>query len=71
MATLDYTLLLEMVSLLLNCKANKHAANQHSSTTLCVAQRHNSKERITILNGCFIPGSSYLIISWRSKSCSK
>ncbi|KAA3481728.1 ankyrin repeat-containing protein [Gossypium australe] len=44
-----------MVKLLLNCKENKHATNQHSSAALGVAQKHNSKESITILHGCFIP----------------
>ncbi|MBA0665293.1 hypothetical protein Goklo_005170, partial [Gossypium klotzschianum] len=57
--TLHYRLLLEMVKLLLNCKAIKHATNQHSLTALDVAQRHNSKESITILRGCFIPVISY------------
>ncbi|KAG4127531.1 hypothetical protein ERO13_D10G221000v2 [Gossypium hirsutum] len=45
----------EMVKVLLNCRANKHATNQHGLTALDVAQNRNSRESITVLRGCFIP----------------
>ncbi|KAK8576829.1 hypothetical protein V6N13_121829 [Hibiscus sabdariffa] len=46
---------LQMLKLLLNCKADKHATNQDGLTALDVAQQHNNRECITILRGCFIP----------------
>ncbi|MFQ6646890.1 hypothetical protein Gotur_020586, partial [Gossypium turneri] len=45
----------KVLKLLLNCKADKHATNQVGLTALGVAQRHNNRENITILQGCFIP----------------
>ncbi|XP_039037380.1 uncharacterized protein LOC120174675 [Hibiscus syriacus] len=44
-----------MVKLLLNCKADRQAKNQDGSTALEVAERHNSRESITVLRGFFIP----------------
>ncbi|KAG4181217.1 hypothetical protein ERO13_A10G213200v2 [Gossypium hirsutum] len=48
----------EMVKVLLNCRANKHATNQHGLTALDVAQKRNSRESITVLRSCFIPRAS-------------
>ncbi|TYG51608.1 hypothetical protein ES288_D10G272200v1 [Gossypium darwinii] len=45
----------KVLKLLLNCKADKHATNQVGLTALGVAQQHNNKENIAILQGCFIP----------------
>ncbi|KAG4127534.1 hypothetical protein ERO13_D10G221100v2 [Gossypium hirsutum] len=45
----------EMLKLLLNCKADKHANNQAGWTAMDVAQQQHSRESITILRGCFIP----------------
>ncbi|KAK8577207.1 hypothetical protein V6N13_122199 [Hibiscus sabdariffa] len=36
----------QMLKLLLNCKADKHATNQAGSTALDVAQQHNYRESI-------------------------
>ncbi|TYI62622.1 hypothetical protein E1A91_D10G258700v1 [Gossypium mustelinum] len=36
-------------------KADKHATNQVGLTALGVAQQHNNKENIAMLQGCFIP----------------
>ncbi|KAA3481721.1 ankyrin repeat-containing protein [Gossypium australe] len=41
----------EMVKVLLNCRANKHATDQHGLTALDVAQNRNSRESITVLRG--------------------
>ncbi|MBA0629620.1 hypothetical protein Godav_024148, partial [Gossypium davidsonii] len=35
--------------------ADKHATNEVGLTALGVAQQHNNRENITILQGCFIP----------------
>ncbi|KAE8669235.1 putative Ankyrin repeat protein [Hibiscus syriacus] len=45
----------QMLQLLLNCMADKHATNQAGLTALDVAQQHNNKGCITILLGCLIP----------------
>ncbi|XP_039040916.1 uncharacterized protein LOC120179373 [Hibiscus syriacus] len=45
----------QMLKLLLDCKADKHATNQADLTALDVAQQHNDKESISMLRGCFIP----------------
>ncbi|XP_017647982.1 ankyrin repeat-containing protein BDA1-like [Gossypium arboreum] len=45
----------EMLKLLLNCKADKHANNQAGWTVMDVAQQQHNRESITILRGCFIP----------------
>ncbi|TYG51580.1 hypothetical protein ES288_D10G269400v1 [Gossypium darwinii] len=44
-----------MLKLLLDCKADKHATNQVGWTALVIAQRHNNRENIAILQGSFIP----------------
>ncbi|KAB2010614.1 hypothetical protein ES319_D10G252000v1 [Gossypium barbadense] len=36
-------------------KADRHATNEVGLTALGVAQQHNNRENITILQGCFIP----------------
>ncbi|XP_017647981.1 ankyrin repeat-containing protein BDA1-like [Gossypium arboreum] len=46
---------LDVLKLLLNCKADKHATNEVGLTALGVAQQHNNRENIAILQGCFIP----------------
>ncbi|KAL4290528.1 hypothetical protein GQ457_14G026140 [Hibiscus cannabinus] len=51
----DELILKQMLQLLINCKADKHAINQAGLTALDVAQRHNNKENITVLRGWFIP----------------
>ncbi|KAK5785996.1 hypothetical protein PVK06_040620 [Gossypium arboreum] len=43
-----------VLKLLLNCKADKHATNQVGLTALGVAQQHNNRENIAILQGYFI-----------------
>ncbi|KAK8664865.1 hypothetical protein V6N13_084638 [Hibiscus sabdariffa] len=48
----------EMLKLLLNCKADKHATNQAGSTALDVARQHNNIESVVILHGCFGSGVS-------------
>ncbi|XP_052478492.1 ankyrin repeat-containing protein BDA1-like [Gossypium raimondii] len=45
----------QMLKLLLDCKADKHATNQVGWTALVIAQRHNNRENIAILQGSFIP----------------
>ncbi|KAE8728680.1 Ankyrin repeat-containing protein [Hibiscus syriacus] len=45
----------EMLKLLLNCKADKHATNQAGSTALDVALQHNKIESIIVLCGSFGP----------------
>ncbi|KAA3473123.1 E3 ubiquitin-protein ligase MIB1-like isoform X2 [Gossypium australe] len=44
----------KVLKLLLNCKADKHATNQVGLTALGVAQQHNNRENIAILQGYFI-----------------
>ncbi|XP_039037379.1 uncharacterized protein LOC120174674 [Hibiscus syriacus] len=46
---------LQMLQLLLNCKADKHATNQDGLTAVRIAQQHDNRECITLLQGCFIP----------------
>ncbi|KAL4386822.1 hypothetical protein GQ457_09G001420 [Hibiscus cannabinus] len=48
----------EMLKLLLNCKADKHATNQADSTALDVVRQHNNIESVVLLHGCFGPGVS-------------
>ncbi|KAE8708370.1 putative Ankyrin repeat protein [Hibiscus syriacus] len=45
----------QMLRLLLDCKANKHATNQAGSTALDVAIGQSYRESISILRGCCIP----------------
>ncbi|KAE8669336.1 Pectinesterase isoform 2 [Hibiscus syriacus] len=45
---------LQMLKLLLNCKADKHATDQAGLTALGVSQQHGYTESITGLRGCFI-----------------
>ncbi|MFQ6646857.1 hypothetical protein Gotur_020145, partial [Gossypium turneri] len=45
----------QMLKLLLDCKADKHATDQVGWTALVIAQRHNNRESIAILQGYFIP----------------
>ncbi|TYG95558.1 hypothetical protein ES288_A11G277300v1 [Gossypium darwinii] len=45
---------LDVLKLLLNCKADKHATNQVGLTALGVAQQHNNRENMAILQGYFI-----------------
>ncbi|PPR87254.1 hypothetical protein GOBAR_AA33437 [Gossypium barbadense] len=44
----------QVLKLLLNCKADKHATNQVGLTALGVAQQHNNRENMAILQGYFI-----------------
>ncbi|KAK8514883.1 hypothetical protein V6N13_121832 [Hibiscus sabdariffa] len=46
---------LEMVKLLLNCKADRQAQNLDGSTPLKLAEHHNSSESTTVLRGFSIP----------------
>ncbi|KAB2010596.1 hypothetical protein ES319_D10G250300v1 [Gossypium barbadense] len=50
----------KMLKVLLNCKADKHATNHVGLTALAVAQQHNIRENIAILQGFFIPVISNL-----------
>ncbi|GMI88155.1 hypothetical protein HRI_002484800 [Hibiscus trionum] len=45
----------QILKLLLDCNADKHATNLDGSTALDVAQRQNNREIIGILRGCSIP----------------
>ncbi|KAE8725619.1 putative Ankyrin repeat protein [Hibiscus syriacus] len=45
----------QMLRLLLDCKADKHATNQAGSTALDVVMGQNNRESISILRGCCIP----------------
>ncbi|XP_039038947.1 ankyrin repeat-containing protein BDA1-like [Hibiscus syriacus] len=44
----------QMLKLLLNCKADKHATDQAGLTALGVSHQHGYTESITGLRGCFI-----------------
>ncbi|XP_022748014.1 ankyrin repeat-containing protein BDA1-like [Durio zibethinus] len=55
------SLIKQMLKLLLQCKADKHATNQAGSTALDIAQQLDNIESIRILRGCFIPRVSTLI----------
>ncbi|KAH1045472.1 hypothetical protein J1N35_036256 [Gossypium stocksii] len=48
----------EMLKLLLNCNADKHATNQAGLTALDIADQHQNEDSITVLRSCFIPGVS-------------
>ncbi|KAG4181469.1 hypothetical protein ERO13_A10G229533v2 [Gossypium hirsutum] len=48
----------EMLKLLLNCNADKHATNQAGLMALDIADQHHNEDSITVLRGCFIPGVS-------------
>ncbi|XP_052478494.1 ankyrin repeat-containing protein BDA1-like [Gossypium raimondii] len=57
----------QMLKLLLSCKADKHATNQSGLTALGVAEQHNNRESIRILRGCFIPGVSNIKYEWEKQ----
>ncbi|XP_012457672.1 ankyrin repeat-containing protein BDA1 [Gossypium raimondii] len=48
----------EMLKLLLNCNADKHATNQAGLMALDIADQNHNEDSITVLRGCFIPGVS-------------
>ncbi|KAG8480110.1 hypothetical protein CXB51_025350 [Gossypium anomalum] len=48
----------QMLKLLLNCNADKHATNQAGLMALDIADQHHNEDSITVLRGCFIPGVS-------------
>ncbi|GMI87304.1 hypothetical protein like AT4G10720 [Hibiscus trionum] len=48
----------QMLKLLLECKADKHATNHDGLTALDLAHQHDNKESISILRDCFRPGVS-------------
>ncbi|MBA0629781.1 hypothetical protein Godav_024285 [Gossypium davidsonii] len=48
----------EMLKLLLNCNADKHATNQAGLMALDIADQNHNEDSITVLRSCFIPGVS-------------
>ncbi|MFQ6647132.1 hypothetical protein Gotur_019926 [Gossypium turneri] len=48
----------EMLKLLLNCNADKHATNQAGLMALDIADQNHNEDSITVLRRCFIPGVS-------------
>ncbi|KAK5795577.1 hypothetical protein PVK06_036846 [Gossypium arboreum] len=48
----------QMLKLLLNCNADKHATNQAGLKAFDIADQHHNEDSITVLRGCFIPGVS-------------
>ncbi|XP_038992966.1 ankyrin repeat-containing protein BDA1-like [Hibiscus syriacus] len=53
----------QMLRLLLDCKADKHATNQAGWTALDVAIGQSNREIISILRGCCVPRIFVLLIS--------
>ncbi|XP_039037362.1 ankyrin repeat-containing protein BDA1-like [Hibiscus syriacus] len=45
----------QVLKLLLECKVDKHVANQDGLTALDLARKHNNKESINILRSCISP----------------
>ncbi|KAK8524341.1 hypothetical protein V6N13_015367 [Hibiscus sabdariffa] len=66
----------EMLKLLLNCKADKHATNQAGSTALDVARQHNNIESVVVLRGLLLATTYQATLSppggvWQGESNSK